>query len=522
MSRVYLLGAGPGDPGLLTLKARDVLSRADVVVYDYLANRTFLDFCRPEAELIYVGKKGGDHTMGQDEINDLLVSRAKAGLMVARLKGGDPYVFGRGAEEAEELLDAGADFEIVPGVTSAVAAPAYAGIPLTHRRFASSVSFITGHEDPGKEKSVHNWEALAAGTSTLVFFMGVKNLEWICSSLIRAGMDQATPAALVRWGTTCEQSSLEGTLSTIVDQARQGDFRPPALLVVGQVVSLRDRLNWFEKRPLLGRGVVVTRAREQASDLVQLLQDRGACCFPFPTIAIQPLPDTTHIQEALHDLQHLDWLVFTSVNGVRFFWEQLGLAGLDSRAIGPCRVAAIGPATADAVRSKGVNPDFVPETYVAESVVQGMLSFGVEGKEVLIPRAETAREVLPQELKKAGARVRVLPVYRTELAEESAEPILEAMDQGKVHVVTFTSSSTVSNFFSLLTPDQLRPHVQTGQVRLACIGPITAKTLESYGFETHIMPQSYTIPALAQALEDSAAKTQEAAERIQDPESRSQ
>jgi uroporphyrinogen III methyltransferase/synthase len=426
---------------------------------------------------------------------------------VARLKGGDPYVFGRGAEEAEELLDAGVDFEIVPGVTSAVAAPAYAGIPLTHRRYASSVSFITGHEDPGKEKSVHNWEALAAGTSTLVFFMGVKNLEWICSSLIRAGMDQTTPAALVRWGTTCEQASLAGTVSTIVDQARQRDFRPPALLVVGQVVRLRDRLNWFEKRPLLGRGVVVTRAREQASDLVHLLQDRGACCYPFPTIAIQPLPDTTHIQEALHDLHHLDWLVFTSVNGVRFFWEQLRLAGLDSRAIGPCRVATIGPATADAVRSRGINPDFVPETYVAESVVQGMLSFGVQGKEVLIPRAETAREILPQELKKAGARVRVLPVYRTELAEESPDPVLEAMDQGKVHVVTFTSSSTVSNFFSLLTPDQLRPHVQSGQVRLACIGPITARTLESYGFEAHIMPESYTVPALAQALEEAAVKS---------------
>ena len=506
MSCVYLLGAGPGDPGLLTLKARDILSRADVVVYDYLANAAFLDFCRADAELIYVGKKGGEHTMGQEEINALLVSRAKAGLTVARLKGGDPYVFGRGAEEAEELLEAGADFEVVPGVTSAVAAPAYAGIPLTHRKYASSVSFITGHEDPGKDSSVHNWEALAAGTSTLVFFMGVKNLEWICSSLIKAGMDPARPAALVRWGTTCEQATLTGTVSTIVDLARQQAFRPPALLVVGEVVTLRNKLNWFEKRPLLGRGVVVTRAREQASDLMQLLQDKGACCYQFPTIAIRPLADTGPVQEAVRHLHEVTWLVFTSVNGVGFFWEQLELAGLDSRALGTCRVAAIGPATAEAIRRKGINPDFVPDRYVAESVVQGLLALGVEGKEVLIPRAETAREVLPEELHKAGARVRVLPVYKTVLAEESAGPILSALDQGKIDFVTFTSSSTVTNFFSLLTPEQLQPYVQSGRVRLACIGPITARTLESFGYQADIVPESYTIPALAQALEDAAAK----------------
>ena len=507
MSCVYLLGAGPGDPGLLTLKARDILSRADVVVYDYLANTAFLDFCRDDAELVYVGKKGGQHTMRQEEINALLVSRARSGFTVARLKGGDPYVFGRGAEEAEELLDAGASFEVVPGVTSAVAAPAYAGIPLTHRKYASSVSFITGHEDPGKEESAHNWEALAAGTSTLVFFMGVRNLEWICSSLIRAGMDQDTPAALIRWGTTCEQATLAGTVSTIVNQARERDFRPPALLVVGNVVRLRDRLNWFEQRPLLGQGVVVTRAREQASDLVRRLEDRGACCYPFPTIAIEPLPDTAEVQEAVQLLKGYDWLVFTSVNGVRFFWEELERAGYDARALGTCRVAAIGPATAEAIRGRGINPDFVPDRYVAESVVQGLVDLGVEGKEVLIPRAETAREVLPEELRRAGARVRILPVYRTALAEKSADPILKAMDEGSIQFVTFTSSSTVSNFFSLLAPEQLRPHVQSGKVSLACIGPITARTLESFGFQADIAPESYTIPALAQALEDAAAKT---------------
>ena len=279
MSKVYLLGAGPGDPGLLTLRAKEILSSADVVVYDYLANKSFLDFCRKDAEYIYVGKKGGEHTLSQEQINDLLVHKAREGNSVARLKGGDPYVFGRGAEEAEELLEAGVGFEIVPGVTSAVAAPAYAGIPLTHRKYASSVSFITGHEDPSKPESVHNWDALAKGTSTLVFFMGVKNLAHITSNLISSGMYGDKPAALVRWGTTCEQETVVGTLGTITQIAENQGLKPPALLVVGDVVKLRDKLNWFEKRPLLGKGVVVTRAREQASALVDLLQEKGACCY---------------------------------------------------------------------------------------------------------------------------------------------------------------------------------------------------------------------------------------------------
>lgn len=510
---VYLLGAGPGDPGLLTLRARDVLGAADVVVYDYLANRAFLGFCRSEAELIYAGKKGGQHTLSQEAINQLLIDRAKQGFRVARLKGGDPYVFGRGAEEAEDFVAAGVDFEVVPGVTSAVAAPAYAGIPLTHRRYASSVSFITGHEDPSKAESSINWSALAGSGSTLVFFMGVKNLAFICQRLGEAGMDPKTPAALVRWGTTCRQESLASSLDSIAEEAAERGFKAPALLVVGQVVGLRDRLAWFERKPLLGLGVVITRAREQASSLVRLLEEQGACCLEFPTIDIRPLDDYALVRRRIGELTAYSWIVFTSVNGVSHFWRELRGLGLDARALGGLQVAAIGPATAESLEEQGIIPDFVPDKYVAESVVQGLLDLGVRGKRVLIPRAEKAREVLPESLRAAGAAVDVLPVYRTGLSREDESGVLQALEDGRVQYITFTSSSTVDNFFQRIEARQLARFVP-GRVRLACIGPITAETLASYGFEAAIMPEEYTVPGLAHALiEDAGRRRQQEAAR---------
>jgi uroporphyrinogen III methyltransferase/synthase len=487
----------------LTLRAREILAAADTVVYDYLASPGLLEHCRRDAELIYVGKKGGDHTMGQQDINALLVDKARSGRCVARLKGGDPYVFGRGAEEVEDLVAAGIDFEVVPGVTSAVAAPAYAGIPLTHRRYSSSVTFITGHEDPGKTESAHNWAALAQSASTLVFFMGVKNLDSITANLVQAGMEETTPAALVRWGTTCRQQTLTGTVADIAPAARAAGFKAPALLIVGQVVGLRDTLSWFEHKPLLGRGVVVTRAREQASSLLQLLQEHGACCYQFPTIAISALEDTGEVQEAVDRLGSYDWCIFTSVNGVRHFWSVLEAQGLDSRALGRAKVGAIGPATARALQDKGINPDVVPEKYVAESVISSLKEKGIAGNRVLIPRAEKAREILPRELIRAGAEVDVVPVYRTGLAEQNGEDILQAMSNGEIQYVTFTSSSTVENFFRLIPPEQLHSFVPD-QVKLACIGPITAKTLEGYGFSAHVQPAEYTVPALAQALVEDA------------------
>lgn len=504
MPNVYLIGAGPGDPGLLTLKAKAVLETADVVIYDYLANKTFLDFCRPGAEIIYVGKKGGDHTLPQDQINRLIVAKAREGKMVARLKGGDPYVFGRGAEEAEELLADGLTFEVIPGVTSAVAAPAYAGIPITHRKFASSVSFITGHEDPTKDASAHNWPALAQSAATLIFFMGVKNLPDISRRLIEGGRSPDTPAALVRWGTTCHHRSMTATLATIADKAKELGFKAPSLLVVGEVVSLHDTLNWFEHKPLLGKGVVITRSREQASDLVRLLADMGACCHEFPTIEVKPLADTTPVRHAIGRLDGFDWLVFTSVNGVKYFWNELAAMGRDARALGGLMVAAIGPATAQALADKGVKADFVPQKYIAESVVEGLLALQIGGKKVLIPRAAQAREILPEELCKAGAVVEVLPVYETVLSAQDPQEIVDAISEGEIHFLTFTSSSTVDNFFRMIPAATLAP--LRDKVTIACIGPITSATLQKHGFTPDIQPEAYTIPALAQALIAASAR----------------
>lgn len=508
MGIVYLVGSGPGDPGLITVKAAELLMDADVVVHDWLAPKELLKWCREDAELIYVGKRGGDHTLPQDQINDLLVKKAQEGHeVIVRLKGGDPYMFGRGAEEAEELVKAGVAFEVVPGVTSAVAATAYAGIPLTHRDYASSVSFITGHEGEGKEETAHRWESLAKGTSTLVFFMGVKNLPSIAKNLMDHGMDPDMPAALVHWGTTCRQRSFVSTVSKIAAEAKNLGYTPPSLLVVGKVCLLKPRLDWFEHKPLLGKGVVVTRAREQASELLSTLQELGACAYEFPTISIEPLDDYCHLEDAILRLQEYDWLVFTSVNGVEFFFKVLREIGLDARALCGMDVAAIGPATAERLTAYGILPDFVPDQYVAESVVQGLLEHDIKGKKVLLPRAEKAREVLPDELSKAGAQVDVLPVYRTGLAANDPSEILQALADERIDYVTFTSSSTVDNFFQLIPPDEIRKHL--GHLKLACIGPITAKTLAGYGFEAHIQPEEFTIAALTQALLDDAAKPAE-------------
>ncbi|WBF67031.1 uroporphyrinogen-III C-methyltransferase [Desulfovibrio subterraneus] len=496
--KVYLIGAGPGDPGLLTIKGRDVLSEADVIVYDYLANSDFLNYAKPGAEIIYVGKKGGDHTLSQEGINKLIVDKAKEGKVVARLKGGDPYMFGRGGEEAEELLDAGVTFEEIPGITSAIAGPAYAGIPLTHRDYASSVAFITGHENPDKPGSSHNWDALAKGTSTLVFFMGMKNLPHISAQLIKHGMDPNTPAALVHWGTTTKHRSMASTIEKLpVDGPAQG-FTSPSLIVVGGVVNLRERLNWYEQLPLLGKSVVVTRAREQASGMAAQLRKLGANVIQFPTIKINPLAEYADVHAAIRNLADYEWLIFTSVNGVKHFWLQMAELGLDTRAIGKAKVAAIGPATADILREKGIEPDFIPEKYVAEGVVQGLLERGMNGSRVLLPRAKEAREVLPEELRKAGATVDILPVYETVPAGEARDTVMELLEKDELHCVTFGSSSTVDNFFALVSPEVVKKH--KAGLKLASIGPITAKTLESYGFTPDIQPEDYTIPALVEEL----------------------
>lgn len=501
MMKVYLIGAGPGDPGLFTLKGKEVLGKADVVIYDYLANESLLDFASADAERLYAGKKGGDHTLSQDEINALIIRKAKEGKLVARLKGGDPYMFGRGGEEAEELLAAGVPFEVVPGVTSGIAGPAYAGIPLTHRAHSSSVTFITGHEDPTKPDTVHNWQALARSASTLVFYMGMKNLPDISRKLIDAGMPEDTPAALVRWGTTGRHRSLVSTLRALPDDAKKHGFAAPSLIVVGSVVSLHDTLNWFEQRPLYGKGIVVTRAREQASDSAALFEEMGANVIQFPTIEIKELDDYGQVHEAIARLGEYRMIIFTSVNGVRHFRKQLAACGHDARALAGCLVAAIGPATAAALRDlMGIEPDFIPQKYVAESVAEGLAALcgeALPGMRVLLPRALEARDVLPKTLREAGALIDVLPVYETVPSNSRREEVLEKLDAGEVHCITFGSSSTVANFLSLIPAKQLK---QYPGLKLACIGPVTAATLEQAGLTCHIQPEEYTIPGLAEAL----------------------
>jgi uroporphyrinogen III methyltransferase / synthase len=497
--KVYLIGAGPGDPGLITVKGQTCIRTADVVIYDYLAAPALLAHASPETEMIYVGKKGGDHTLPQGGINQLIIEKARQGLTVARLKGGDPYIFGRGGEEAEELVAADIPFEVVPGVTSAIAGAAYAGIPLTHRDYTSTLAFVTGHEDPTKASSSIDWKALATGIGTLVFFMGIKNLPLIAEQLQHNGMASETPVALVRWGTTTRQQTVTGTLATIVDIARQAGLKAPALIVVGKVVRLRDRLQWFETRPLFGRTIVVTRARAQASDLVERLTELGANCLEYPTIEVVPAEDVTPLDTAIHNLATYDWLIFTSVNGVKYFFERLFALGQDVRALHHVRTAVIGPATAERLRQQGLRSDIVPASYRAESVVEAFAEEHVAGQRILIPRAAEARPILPQELRRMGAEVDEITVYHTRPVTDNAPALLDDLESGRIDMVTFTSSSTVKHFNAML-PAERRAQLMAS-VRAASIGPITTKTAQDLGFTVHVTANEFTIPGLCQAIQ---------------------
>ncbi len=499
---VYLVGAGPGDPGLLTIKARKCLQQAEVVVYDYLANPAFLDFTREGAELVYVGKKAGAHTLSQDEINRLIVDLARKGKRVVRLKGGDPFIFGRGGEEAEELAAAGIPFEVVPGVTSAVAVPAYAGIPLTHRDMTASVAFITGHEDPSKQETSIAWDRLATGVGTLVFLMGVGNLPKIVDRLLAHGRATDTPVAVIRRGTVSQQRTVTGPLKDIARIVQDERIEPPAIIVVGEVVSLRERLNWYERRPLFGRRIVVTRAREQASAFMARLSELGAECIQFPTIRVVPPESWEPLDQAIQDLGTYGWLLFTSVNGVRFFFHRLEAAEKDARHLGGIRVGAIGPATADALKAHGIRPDLMPQEYRAESVVEALGCEPLEGVRVLLPRAETAREVLPEELRLRGAIVDVLPAYRTVKPGRDTAQIRTMLKRGKIDLITFTSSSTVTNFAGMFEGDAASLREWMQRTSVACIGPITANTAAELGFSVDLVPSSYTIDSLIKAVLD--------------------
>ncbi len=507
---VYLVGAGPGDPGLLTVRGRNLLERADVVVYDYLANPRLLRHA-PRAKPIYVGKKAAAHSFTQDEINDLLIEQARAGHRVVRLKGGDPFVFGRGGEECEALAAAGIPFEVVPGITAAIAGPAYAGIPVTHRELNSSFTFLTGHEkeeqyqepqsrtrDRAAGSSDVDWSAVAK-LPCLAFYMGVKSLPRICEKLIAHGMDPTTPAATIRWGTTPRQRTIVGTITDLPARIADANLAPPALTIVGQVVSLRQTMNWFECRPLFGQTIVVTRTRQEASELSERLMELGADVIEAPTIELAP-GDAKTVRDALSSAMSYDWIVFTSGNGARFTRAQLDAMGLDVRLFGGAKIAAVGAETRDAVAEHlGLRADVCPDRAVADALADELVAKNaVAGKRFLLLRADIARPVLVERLKHAGAaEVRDVAVYETKPAASLPEELLDALSDRRVTWITFTSSSTATNLAMLLGGNYREK--LTG-VKIASIGPVTSATLHELGLAPTVEATTASIDGLVNAI----------------------
>ena len=481
---VYLVGAGPGDPGLITVRGLKLLEKADVVIFDYLANPQLLRHC-PTAQTVYVGKQASQHAMSQEEINQLLVNLAREGNRVVRLKGGDPFVFGRGGEECEALAAAGVKFEVVPGITAAIAGPAYAGIPVTHREMNSSFTLVTGHEKEGdyrdpSEKALASsidWGALAK-LPCIAFYMGVKALPVICKRLLEQGMDASMPAACIQWGTTAKQRTVVGTVVDLAAKVAEAKLSPPAITIVGRVVSLRETINWFETRPLFGQTIIVTRTRQQASELSEKLEELGARVLEAPTIELSPPKDWKIVDEALRAMGSFDWVIFTSANGVVHTKERLAEIGLDSRAFGSARIAAVGEATAAAIGEQlNLKVDLCPQAFVAEALGEELMkSNDVRGKKFLLLRADIARALLRERLEKAGAsEVRDVAVYESKPVSSLPPAVLEAIKERQVNWVTFTSSSTAKNFVSLLGRNYLEKLKGVG---IASIGPITTATLK--------------------------------------------
>jgi uroporphyrinogen III methyltransferase/synthase len=498
--RVYLVGAGPGDIGLVTLRAKECIECAEVIVYDYLANPEMLNWAREEAEIIYAGKEAGKHALTQDEINALLVEKAREEKQVVRLKGGDPFVFGRGAEEAKAIVDAGIAFEIVPGITSAIAGPAYAGIPVTHRAQNSHVTFFTGHEDPAKTQSSIDYAALTKLGGTQVMLMGVERIESIARQMMEQGTRKNLPVALVRWATTGRQETLVGTLENIAQRVVDLGFEAPAVAVFGDVVSLRENLKWHEKRPLSGKRIVVTRTRKQASELSNRLRALGADVMELPTIRIEPPTDVREFAELVQDAHGYDWIVFTSPNGVDAFFEMFFKLYDDAREIGGVKIAAIGPATAQRVKDYHLHVDLQPEEFVAEALGRefGKLG-GVENLRILIARAERARDVLPRSLSDLGAIVDEGFAYRTVPETRDATGARRRLLEAGADLITFTSSSTVENFLALGVP---WPH----EMQVASIGPITSQTARDHGLKIDIEARRHDVEGLVEAIRRFFAK----------------
>ncbi|MEI6416774.1 MAG: uroporphyrinogen-III C-methyltransferase [Verrucomicrobiota bacterium] len=498
----YLVGAGPGDPGLLTMRGAELVRQAEVVIYDYLCNPTLLQQAPATAEKIYVGKSAGNHTLSQEEINELLVTSTQAGKLVVRLKGGDPFLFGRGGEEAEALAAAGMKFEIVPGVTSAIGGLAYAGIPVTHRASNSMLTIFTGHEDPSKKESTLDYRALATIAGTKVMLMGVERLGKICEEFLAAGMDQNTPVALVRWASTPRQQTLTGTLATIAEKAKREHFEAPAVAVFGEVVPLREKLNWFETRPLFGKRIAVTRTREKASELVVALRNLGADAYELPTIRIEPVQekkDREAFAEAVVQAHHYDWIIFTSPNGVAHFFEAFFKLHQDARELGNAKIAVIGPGTAQKIKEYHFGIDLMPPKFVAESLLQEFKKLGVENLKMLLPRASGARELLAVELENCGAIVDDVPVYQTVGVTEDASGGLQRFAAEGADLVTFTSGSTAQHFKNILEKKSIS---LPEKLVLASIGPVTSSVMKELGMAVGLEAKQHDIPGLVEAVVD--------------------
>ena len=502
--KVYLVGAGPGDAGLLTLRGAELLQRAEVVVYDALVNRELLALVPESAEIIYGGKRSRDHAIPQGDLNRLLVEKAREGRTVVRLKGGDPYVFGRGGEEAAELQEDNVPFEVVPGISSIVAAPNYAGIPLTHREHCSSFTVITGHEDPDKAETAIDWERIAREPGTKVVLMGVERIGKITAALKENGLAGDTPVAMVRWGTTGRQQTISGTLDTIADVVAETGFKAPAVTIIGGVSTLRDSLNWFEKRPLFGQRVVVTRTRKQASKLTVALKDYGAEVMEIPTIKIVPPTDNEPIIESITGIGSYDWIIFTSPNGVTHFFDYFFKAYRDVRDLGNLRFAAVGPATAKKLKELHLKVDLMPEVYTAEATAQALLDFqNVENISVMLARAEEANSELPKLLEDQGAIVDDIAFYKTVPETEDRNGAAEAYEAYGADWITFASSSAVKNFdarFGLAKRCEDDPGL-----KLASIGPETTRALGELGLTPTVEAAEHTIAGLAKALLESPA-----------------
>ncbi len=491
--KVYLVGAGPGDPGLLTIKGRACLEHADVVIYDYLANPRLLDHTQDACERVLAGKHGGGTRVEQSDINDRLVAEARRGKCVVRLKGGDPFLFGRGGEEAEALREAGVEFEIVPGVTAAIAAPAYAGIPVTHRDWASNLVITTGYEYPDKPQMAVHWGMLGRPGTTLVALMSQRQLRHNMEQLAGGGIDPNTPAAAIEWGTRAVQRTIVGTVATIADLAQAAEVRPPVTIIVGDVVRMRTKIAWVERRPLFGQRILVTRPRHQAAEFTRLLESQGAEVVALPMIETIATA-SGELDAAFGRCAEFDWVVFTSANGVQFFFDRLSALDLDVRMWHRARFAAIGPQTARSLHGRGIRAELVPDDYRAEGLIAAFETHRMQGQRVLLPRAGGARQVLPETLRQLGAVVEEVITYRSVLTARATAELRAVLDEG-IDLVTFTSSSTVESFVAALA-DAGRAQ----QIKTACIGPITAATAREHGFPVVIESPTYTVAALTDAI----------------------